>query len=516
MSGHQRYSAVRNFRFRYLSVEAKLNYKVYERLQCVIRKDRVRRRFLINCLEEQVIPPSFKIDIKHDFEAFHEIKKLFLKDRIHSIKLEIEESYRKARRAYNNLRFFVDPYTIQTLLDYAHSCARRQEKFTKALLHRKLCHLMRYSVWERYSMTHNIINLSSTTLTHDEKVVLGLGLSFNIKPSDKDFIPIVASFDKFFYLNRDKIEDPDTFRGIISPLLLAISQESSHLPRRLVRALEQLRRRRDIRVMPADKGGKIVIMNSDHYDSKVNEILSDQETYQKLASNPLEEHNIFIRSRIRELAAQCPEPQLIEKFQPKNCTLPYFYGIPKAHKVNIPLRPIISSIGSVTSPIAGWLASILSAYLGKFSNSHLKNSYEFKSRMQEFSAIHSTNIIDLVSLDVVSLFTKVPIDDVIAFLGRKIDSGEITIPIPKQPFLELIKLCVMHNVFEYQGKFYKQKFGISMGSPLSPVLANLYMEYFESELLPNISQDIPLWVRYVDDILLAWPHGSNFKSFFTK
>ena len=90
------------------------------------------------------------------------------------------------------------------------------------------------------------------------------------------------------------------------------------------------------------------------------------------------------------------------------------------------------------------------------------------------------------------------------------------IPIPKQPFLELIKLCVMHNVFEYQGQFYKQKFGISMGSPLSPVLANLYMEYFESELLPNISGDIPLWVRYVDDILLAWPHGGNFDDFFNK
>ena len=44
-----------------------------------------------------------------------------------------------------------------------------------------------------------------------------------------------------------------------------------------------------------------------------------------------------------------------------------------------------------------------------------------------------------------------------------------------------------------------------MGSPLSPVLANIFMEYFESKLLPGLENRPPLWLRYVDDVFALWP-----------
>ena len=50
-----------------------------------------------------------------------------------------------------------------------------------------------------------------------------------------------------------------------------------------------------------------------------------------------------------------------------------------------------------------------------------------------------------------------------------------------------------------------------MGSPLSPVISNLYMEYFESCLLPNIKPPGMLWLRYVDDIFCNW--NINFGNF---
>ena len=47
-----------------------------------------------------------------------------------------------------------------------------------------------------------------------------------------------------------------------------------------------------------------------------------------------------------------------------------------------------------------------------------------------------------------------------------------------------------------------------MGSPLAPALACLYMEFWESELLNTIPGPKPIfWVRYIDDILLQWPHS---------
>lgn len=46
-----------------------------------------------------------------------------------------------------------------------------------------------------------------------------------------------------------------------------------------------------------------------------------------------------------------------------------------------------------------------------------------------------------------------------------------------------------------------------MGSPLSPVLANIFMKKFEEYILKNCILKPKVWLRYVDDIFVVWPHG---------
>ena len=46
-----------------------------------------------------------------------------------------------------------------------------------------------------------------------------------------------------------------------------------------------------------------------------------------------------------------------------------------------------------------------------------------------------------------------------------------------------------------------------MGSPLSPVIANIYMEKFEEEALDTATDKPFFWVRYVDDTFVIWQHG---------
>ena len=45
-----------------------------------------------------------------------------------------------------------------------------------------------------------------------------------------------------------------------------------------------------------------------------------------------------------------------------------------------------------------------------------------------------------------------------------------------------------------------------MGSPLSPILAEIYMNNLENNIVENSKHkhNIKLWVRYVDDILIIW------------
>ena len=106
----------------------------------------------------------------------------------------------------------------------------------------------------------------------------------------------------------------------------------------------------------------------------------------------------------------------------------------------------------------------------------------------------------MVSFDVTSLFTSMPLEPTLSFIERRIDENRISIPIPKVCFLNLIRICVSNNVFQFEASYYRQKFGVTIGSPLSPVLASLFMEFFESELLADITGKPALWLRYIDGV----------------
>ncbi|EFN65030.1 hypothetical protein EAG_06186, partial [Camponotus floridanus] len=55
------------------------------------------------------------------------------------------------------------------------------------------------------------------------------------------------------------------------------------------------------------------------------------------------------------------------------------------------------------------------------------------------------------------------------------------------------------------GRFYEQIFGTSMGSPLSPILANMVMDDLESQCLNSLNFTIPIYYRFVDDVFAIVP-----------
>ena len=106
----------------------------------------------------------------------------------------------------------------------------------------------------------------------------------------------------------------------------------------------------------------------------------------------------------------------------------------------------------------------------------------------------------MISFDIVSLFTNVPINDAaISSLLRDDDSLEDKTAIPAVEICRLTELCLRSTYFQFQDLFYKQKDGAAMGSPLSQVVANLYMEAFENRALQLAPLQPRMWVRYVDD-----------------
>ncbi|XP_076030849.1 uncharacterized protein LOC143019034 [Oratosquilla oratoria] len=137
------------------------------------------------------------------------------------------------------------------------------------------------------------------------------------------------------------------------------------------------------------------------------------------------------------------------------------------------MRPITSGIGSAPNRIAGTLARHLSPLLGTISEAHLKHSGDLLDRIRDIT----TRDKKLASLDVKSLFTCIPSDNVIELLRDKIKNGKIDLSMPPNEFVDWIQLFVEFNYFKFQGHCFHQKFGITIGSPLS---ANMFMKFLKA------------------------------------
>ena len=140
--------------------------------------------------------------------------------------------------------------------------------------------------------------------------------------------------------------------------------------------------------------------------------------------------------------------------------------------------PIVSSIGAASYEVAKELARILKPLVGK-SMYHIHNTMDF---IQQIKDIKLQNDQCMVSFDVKALFTSVPIKPAINTIKKLLEEDpelqkRTTLSVTN--IIRLLKYCLTSTYFIFQGRFYEQQEGAAMGSPISPIVANLYMEKFE-------------------------------------
>jgi len=182
----------------------------------------------------------------------------------------------------------------------------------------------------------------------------------------------------------------------------------------------------------ADKGNITVALNRNDYINKVEEILRDKETYELIKKDPIKK----LTNDIGSLLAGWKSKGYISKtnYNSMLCSdgnLPRAYGLPKVHKPGFLFRIIISSIDSPTYQLAQFLQKIISKNIIKPS-SHIENNFQL---INELNNKNIDNNYDLISLDIVSLFTNIPMDLALDGVTKRWDQIKNGTNIPMRPLL---------------------------------------------------------------------------------
>ena len=186
-----------------------------------------------------------------------------------------------------------------------------------------------------------------------------------------------------------------------------------------------------------------------------------------------------------------------------NPTSPRLYGLPKIHKPSIPIRPVVSYVNVPTQKIATALNDTFRSLI-KFQPTYsVINSLQFIEKVKNIRIPHNAT---LTSFDVTSLFTNIPISDTLAIIEDTLFKNKIN-PTIITEVLASFKCCTSQNYFNFNNSFYSQTQGVPMGSPLSPLLAEIFMNHFETQLLHSnhpLVKYVHTWYRYVDDVFCIW------------
>jgi len=323
--------------------------------------------------------------------------------------------------------------------------------------------------------------------------------------------------DRNYTNNTNRIISYDTLDSIIgnnTPQITNNLRNQSKNYNRIVKRLKHKLRHTNTIIQRTDKSKIFHLGRQEDYLKKSDEHMEITGAYKCLDKHdPLPEliqrtNSYLLKLRLKHLITQKQYESLVVKTE--EVDLAHLYYLPKVHKQDTPLRPIVAGMKHPTIKISRMLDKLLRPLFNKMAaTTTVTSGNEVLDKLGKWSVKNLRQTTTFCTLDVCNLYTMIPqIDGVLSFkkmldkLNLKHVSGLST-----ETIIKLSRYVLQNNYFTYNSRYYHQIRGGAMGSPLTLTMANCYMYFYELDIIKQITNSGGIYMRYIDDIFIVinWP-----------
>jgi hypothetical protein len=471
-------------------------------------------QFLMTCKRNKLTPvfAKPKISIKMKATVRWKITETIINTEMQNQRRKQSRLKEKLRRSTEELRSTLGFITFHAFNFVTNKEIKRKKKTWRKTHDQKLKNLFNKkqdndAKGKRKPPRNIVHNFSTYTLTPEEEHILTFGLDHHIE-SKLDDNSIKTEFEAMYYhLDKHFKDLPTNEKDMLKSKIRRTCENYINLPAKSTydETIKKLSMNKNIVIIRQDKGKGVVIMDRSKYIEKC---LAQLETsnFKKLDADPTQKFEKNVQTALKNIKTAIGEEEY-KKIYPSGSNPGKFYGTAKVHKLSdedaknlsnvakLPLRPIVSNIGTATYKLSKYLAQLLTP-LGK-SRYTVTSTEDFINRIKLMKPRSNQK---MISFDVVSLFTNVPLEKTIDIILRKVYRDKlIQTKIKREDLKNLLYLCTKEGHFTFNGETYIQTDGVMMGSPLGSLIANIFMCELENDLIPTMNNEIEEWTRFVDD-----------------
>ena len=292
------------------------------------------------------------------------------------------------------------------------------------------------------------------------------------------------------------------------------SKLPDNLPPETRKALDEMRKWKEVVIRPADKGSKYFFLDRSDYVKRVRDHLYDSETFETVSKDEAENQ---VKQAIIDWTSEYSEEEgmtdkIFNWVTPDDfCKPGNNYVNPKAHKPekNYPGRLIstgcASAIKNLSALTSHELTKVQLQYAIRDTNHFLQKIEE----LNESGMLHNKTVIH-ASFDIEAMFPSISKDMGMEQCRKHLDKRENPI-FSTDCIVKALEITLDNNITVFENEAFRQIKGTAMGPKNACAYADTAIDRIDREVLEGGWPHEPpiLWARFRDDIYVPWTLGSE-------